>query len=76
MGERVLHTDRLDIYAAENLDLYELKLPETSQCSGWFILKYLVENKVDINQVEVSGLHPNLLTFLRENWDTIKELKI
>lgn len=70
----------LKTFASIYLDgLFEPRLPEESQCSGWFHLKYLVESKVKVEELTDDMLipfHPNLRTYLRKNWYRIYGLEI
>lgn len=59
--------------------LYESRLPEESQCSGWFHLKKLVEDKIKVEELSdelLAPFHPILREWIRDNWYRIYGLEI
>ena len=53
--------------------LFEPKLEEELQCTGWYALKKMVSNGEDFKSIY---FHKNLSDYLRRNWEVIRNFKI
>lgn len=56
--------------------LYDSRIEEAYQSSGWHALKRMVERKTKPDELNMQIFHPNLRVLLIENWSKIENLSI
>ena len=68
---------RLKYIAEECLELFDHRLPEEKQCSGWFRLKRLViEGKEQLTDDDLKLFHPILRDAIKNNWSNIRQCTV
>lgn len=54
--------------------LYEPRISNKNQCSGWYHLEMLVEQNMDLTEDNLRPFHPILREYLVKHWHVIRTL--
>lgn len=63
-------------YASKILNIYEPRLSEDVHCTGWFVLKKMVQEKLAWKHCNTLGLHHLLVEYLKNTWIVVKNFKV
>lgn len=62
---------------AQSLQLYDPRISKDRQCSGYYQLKRLVEEKKKaLDEQDLVAFHQNLRKVLLDNWENILKLEV